>query len=110
VEVEQQENLEDAFQGLFKSSATGTGEEELLRIASDYALQINANQIKTLLFLESLSNQISNKQGIILKNFVERWLEIKRHNNSDAFVMKALEFISLRRFLSESSFKVNIEK
>ena len=43
-------------------------------------------------------------------SFVDRWLELKQYNNSDAFVMKALEFISLRKFLNENSLKVNIDK
>ena len=100
-------NLEDAFSKLFKSSVSGTGEEELLRIASDYALQINAHQIKLLLYLEfraeqyrALAKAMPKKerwyfwQADFLSKFVYRWLDLKRHNNSDVFVMRGLDTIS----------------
>jgi len=103
--------LEDIFSKMFQSSVSGTGEEELLRIASTYSRQIHAKQIKVLLYLEfraSVARNPATKR--ILKSFVDRWLELKQFNNSDAFVMKALEFISLRKFLNENSLKVNIDK
>lgn len=118
-------NLEDAFSKLFKSSVSGTGEEELLRIASDYALQINAHQIKLLLYLEHRASQYRQMaalpqfkakaawyewQANYLTTFVFRWLDLKRHNNSDVFVMRGLDSISLRKFINENTLKVNIEK
>lgn len=116
-------NLEDAFSKLFKTSVSGTGEEELLRIASDYALQINAHQIKLLLYLEhrasmfrALADRLPEKkvwylwQADYLTTFVFRWLDLKRHNNSDIFVMRGLDSISLRKFINENTLKVNIEK
>lgn len=104
-------NLENEFQGLFANSTSGTGEEELLRIASKYSMQISAKQIRALLYLElwaSKTKSESDKKAI--HNFINRWLELKEYNNSAGFVMKALDFISLRRFLNENSLKVNIEK
>jgi len=117
-------NLEDAFGQLFKSSTSGTGEEELLRIASDYALQIKASQFRLLLYLEhkassfELAASYASKKhkaqyeyaARYLHNFVFRWLELKKHNNSDVFVMRALDSISLRKFINENTLKVNIEK
>lgn len=118
-------NLEDAFGQLFKSSTSGTGEEELLRIASDYALQIKASQFRCLLYLEHKASafELAAKSAgtarmkaqwsyaaIYLHEFVRRWLELKKHNNSDIFVMRALDSISLRKFINENTLKVNIEK
>lgn len=116
-------NLEDAFSKIFKSSVSGTGEEELLRIASDYALQIDAKQIKCLLYLENWASKFKalakqqpqyallyNWQAEYLSTFVYRWLDLKRHNNSDIFVMRGLDSISLRKFINENTLKVNIEK
>lgn len=103
------ENLEDAFQNLFKTSASGTGEEELLRIASQFSMQLSSKQIKALLYLEMLVTE-GHPRRVWIAEFVERWLTLKRNNDSDMFVMKALEHISLRKFLNENSFKVNIEK
>lgn len=107
-------NYEDAFQSLFKTSVSGSGEEELLRIASQYSLQITAKQIRCLLALHWFADELKemgyNSYGQRIKDFAAMWLKLKENNNSDAFVMKALEFISLRRFLGESSFKVDIQK
>src|ERR1700690_622778 len=76
--------LEDIFSKMFQSSVSGTGEEELLRIASTYSRQIHAKQIKVLLYLEyraSIAKNPATKR--ILKSFVDRWLELKQYNNSD---------------------------
>lgn len=104
------DNLEDTFQQLFKTSASGTGEEELLRIASTYSRQLNARQIKAILFLEWQIPMLPDTEKDRIRHFVNRWLELKQYNNSDIFVMKALEHIALRKFIGENSVKVNIEK
>jgi len=109
-EVKEELNLEDSFQGLFQNSTSGTGEEELLRIASTYSRQISAEQIKALLFLESESFDYDKQTNQKIKTFVKRWLELKQYNNSALFVMKALEHISLRKFINDNTMKVNIEK
>lgn len=110
-EALQDSSLDDIFAKMFQSSVSGTGEEELLRIASTYSRQIHAKQIKTLLYLEYRAQTTKNPETRkVLTAFVTKWLELKQYNNSDAFVMKALEFISLRKFLNENSLKVNIDK
>lgn len=103
-------NLEDAFGSLFKTSASGTGEEELLRIASTYSRQISARMIKALLYLHWLREEVNEKQAKLIDAFIKNWLEYKQFNNSDVFVMRALDSISLRKFIGENAFKVNIEK
>ena len=103
-------NLEDAFQNLFRTSASGTGEEELLRIASTFSMQITTRQMKALLYLEWASINLSPARRKQITQFVERWLGFKQHNNSDLFIMRALDSISLRKFVGENAFKVNIEK
>jgi len=111
------ENLEDAFQNLFKTSVSGSGEEELLRIASRYSLQLSVKQMKAILYLEWWIDEYGKSKrpqdvakGKRLKIFVDRYLELKQYNGSDVFVMKALEYISLRKFINEDAMKVNIEK
>jgi hypothetical protein len=103
-------NLEEKFQDLFRTSVSATGEEELLRIASTYSRQLTAQQIRLILLLEYLVFDLPERSAKKIQHFVHRWLELKQYNNSDAFVMKALEFISLRKFLNENSFKVDIQK
>lgn len=104
------ENLEDAFQNLFKTSASGTGEEELLRIASNYSMQLTAKQMRCLLYLEWHMPKLTEPRKAQVRHFVDRWLALKQNNNSDLFVMKALEHVSLRKFITENTMKVNIEK
>lgn len=109
-------NLEDAFQSIFGTSKSGTGEEELLRIASQFSLQISAPQMKLLIYLmhraerEQARGGYHTEEARLMRMFVIKWLEYKQNNNSDVFVMKALEHISLRHYINENSFKVNIEK
>jgi len=107
-------NLESAFADLFKSSTSGSGEEELLRIASTYSRQLNKKQMRLLLFMEWKANKLevvgNTLESMRLRYFVQRWLELLQFNNSDIFVMKALEHISLRHFLNENSIKVSVEK
>jgi hypothetical protein len=102
--------IEDRWSDLFSGSASATGEEELLRIASKYSFQISARQIKALMYLENLAVSLPDPWGRQLRRIVTRWLELKENNNSDIFVMKALEYISLRKFFNENSFKVDIQK
>lgn len=106
-------DLEAAFQSLFKNSASGSGEEELLRVASDYALQLTAEQIKILLYVEGVALGVQTTSPwryARLMGFIHRYLDLKKHNQSDLFIMASLREISLRRYLNESSFKVNIDK
>lgn len=110
-------NVEDAFQDIFSGSVSGGGEEELLRIASDYALQLSASQIRALLWLELKAIDLEAKKtprslvaSAKLKTFIKRWVELKRNHNSDMFVMRALDAISLRRLIGENSVKVDIQK
>lgn len=104
-------DLSEAFSHLFEQT-TGTGEEELLRIASNYSLQLTGSQIKRLLLLLVIATfkDPGDKEFLRIESFIDKWLELKQHNNSDLFVMKALEFISLKKFLGENSIKVNVEK
>lgn len=103
-------NLEDKVASWLQSSVSGTGEEELLRIASTYSRQISARQIRCLLYIEMVAAVSPEETKKLLTQFIERWLELKQYNNSDIFVMKALEFISLRKFINENTMKLNINK
>jgi len=109
-----QQNLEDIFNDLFKKGTTGTGEEELLRVAAKYSMQLSAQQIKCLLYIAFEAEKArANKDfmsAAILNNFVIKWLEWKEYNNSAGFIMRVIGDISMRRFLTEQSFKVDIKK
>lgn len=108
---EENKNLEEAFANIFTNTTSATGEEELLRIASKFSRQISAQQIKILLFITDLAITTEDeKLRERLLTFKEQWIELKQYNNSARFVMKALDSISLKKFLGENAIKVNVEK
>lgn len=110
--VDDTTNLEDAFQGLFKTSVSGTGEEELLRIASKFSIQLTAPQIKALTYLRWISKHpgMPQERKEQIQSFLQDYLEYKQYNGSDMFVMRALDSISLRKFIGENAFKIDIQK
>lgn len=113
IKIEKKTNFEDLFTGLFEQTS-GTGDEELLRIASTYSRQLSGIQMKGVLLIYWMAFYLKligyQERADQLEEFVEKWLELKKYNNSDIFVMRALEYISLKRFLGENSIKVNVEK
>lgn len=109
VETEKKIDLGEAFNQLFQQTS-GTGEEELLRIASTYSRQITGEQMRALLFLRYLSNYLPGEMADRITDLLNYWIELKQWNNSALFVMKALEYISLKKFLGENAIKVNVEK
>jgi len=110
-----QQNLEGLFSDLFKGGGTtGTGEEELLRVAAKYSMQLSAAQIKCLLYIlhqaDILMAEKKFQSAAILNKFIVKWLEWKEYNNSAGFISHVIGDISMRRFLTEQSFKVDIKK
>lgn len=109
-ENNQIQNLEEAFATLFRGATTPGGDEELLRIASQYSLQFYAPQLRCLLFLEDQASIAPEYIKVRLKQFVNRWLELKQYNNTAMFVRQVLDSLSLKKFIGENTLKVNIEK
>jgi len=111
---EQKQNLEDSFQDLFKASVSGSGEDELLRIAADFSMQLSAAQVRCLCYLHDKAIALREKKKEIiaerLEKFVENYLRYKRNNNSANFVMQALGAISLKKFINENTVKINLMK
>lgn len=110
MEQEAKQNLEQVFSDLFKGGTTGTGEEELLRVAAKYSMQLSAAQIKCLLYIQFQADRFGGEVAKILHNFIKKWLEWKEYNNSAGFISHVIGDISMRRFLTEQSFKVDIKK
>lgn len=106
--------IEEAALNIFGGSTSGSGEEELLRIASNFALQLSARQINRLLWLKLAALRLRNAKkdnlAIVFDAFITNWLEWKKYNGSEAYIMRGLDSISMRRYLNEGSFKVNIDK
>jgi len=103
--------LEDKIQSAFGGTFSGTGEEELLRVASKFSLQYTGNQIRIMLYLYDVALRYkgaSNSERLVA--YVNKYSELKQFNNSDRFVMTALESIALKRFIGENALKINVEK
>lgn len=102
---------EELFENLTASSASGTGEEELLRIASKFSKQVSMRQIRKLIILKVVAPNFSNetvRQG--LKDVVDIWIEYKQYHQSNGYVMAALDAISLRKFINDQTMKINLNK
>lgn len=104
--------LEEKFLDFF-APAIGGGDDSILKVAAEFSSQYSARQIKALIFLEVMSKGLKESAPYyseLYKIIINRWVEYKRHHGSDQFVMAALQNISLRKFISENSFKVDIKK
>lgn len=109
------QNLGAAFQQLFGAKLSGTGEEELLRLASTFSVQLSARQVKTLVYLycyvaNAFELDEKPKVAQFFRDFVLKYIEYKQFNNSDIFVMRALDSIALRKFMNENTMKIQVQK
>jgi len=112
--MEDSKNLESSFQSLFGSKLSGTGEEELLRLATTFSVQLSSEQVRILLYLNFLARAYEkdghDNVAKIFDSFCLKYIEYKQYNNSDVFVMRALDSIALRKFMNENTFKVQVQK
>lgn len=76
------------------------GEEELLKVASKYSLQLSGVQIRGLLLLKIVKKICSKEDQERIDEFTKDYLMYKEYNGSDRFVMAALQEISLKKFIS----------
>lgn len=107
------QSVEQKLVELLGSGVTSSGDEELLRLGAKFARQITAPQMRLIVYLYFRAEQIAEKNpkdAKLLQGFVRNWLELKSYNNSDVFIMRFMDSISLRRFWNENSMRANIEK
>jgi len=63
------------------------------------------------LLLQTLASWSSTeKTREALVSLQQQFLNFKQYHNSNMFVLKALEMISVRKLLNENSVKVNVQK
>lgn len=109
--MDQKQNLEQAISNIFQSSVSASPQEELLRQASKYSMQINIDQIKGILFLKWLANTLGDPVfKMTIDDFVKEWLEMKQYDNTSAFILQLYRYNSLERYLNENSLKLNVQK
>ena len=91
-EEEKRFDLESAFGDMFSKSISATGEEELLRIASDHAKQYTSEQMMGIVLLEWIKEKAKNTQTKREIEVVIQTIDkLKRYHHSDEFVMRALD-------------------
>jgi len=103
-------NGEDIFASLFKTSASGTGEEELLRIGAGFSRQITGRQIKKLCLLAMVARRCNESTRINLENFIDRYMELKQYNQSKEYVMRMFDSIALRKYINSDAMKINVTR
>jgi len=103
---------EDIFNDAFGASASGSGEEELLKIGSSFSRQLSGRQMKTLIFLALLvMDERVPEQCRRQANYLKDWyMEYKQYNQSKEYVMRMFDSVSLRKFITSDAFKVNVMK
>ncbi|OGM19770.1 hypothetical protein A2771_01715 [Candidatus Woesebacteria bacterium RIFCSPHIGHO2_01_FULL_38_26b] len=94
-------NLEKEFTDIFGSSSFS--DDDLLKVVEKHTLQLNAQQIKSILWLYSFDNPL-------ISMVADKYLEIKHHNKSGELIIQALGAISLRKFISQFRFNINTTK
>lgn len=108
----EQSALVSDIMGAFASGSNG-GDEEILKIASDYALQITPNQIATLLKLKMFAIDNSEKYPHIMEKvdkFTKEYLTMKKFHESGAYIMRMVDSLSLKKIVPNDAVKVNVMK
>lgn len=86
---------------LLETMGTGSsGDEEILKVASKYALQLTGVQMRGLMLLRLAKNLCNPEDKERIDVFCEEYIKMKEYNGSDMFVMAALREISLKKFIS----------
>lgn len=113
MEDQKEKSLADKFQALL--STTGGGDDEaLLNLASSFSVQLSASQIRILLALNFFADVLvvegNEGQAKVLRSFLIKYIDLKKYHGSDFFVMRALDSVSLRRFMQERPIGVDVIK
>lgn len=95
------------------AQASGSSDEEILRIASNYALQLTPDQIYSIMKMKSFAEDykhINPRLPEIIENFTSQWLEIKHFHESGSFILRVIDALSLKRIIPSDATKVNVMK
>lgn len=85
---------------LLEKLGSGGGEEELLKVASKYSLQLSGLQMRGIMLLKLIKSYCNDTDKARIDEFCEEYIKMKEFNGSDLFIMSALREISLKKFIS----------
>lgn len=105
----------EKFEAVLNSSS---GEDEkMLELAAKYSVQLSAQQIRILLAINMIADfhemrgyEVNLGYAKVLRSFLKNYIMYKQYHASDFFVTRAIENLSLRRFINSDAFKVNVQK
>lgn len=109
--AEQQTSVADLMDAF--SHSAGSGDEEMLRIAQDYALQIRPDQIYCLMNLKMFAldyGSYNKTMKTTIELFIKDYLEMKHYHESGFFIRQIIADLSLKRIIPADATKINVMK
>lgn len=93
--------------------SAGSSEEEMLRLASNYALQLRPDQLECLMKLEMFAIDYGENNADLKTNielFIDKYLKLKHFHESGYFIRSIISDLSLKRIIPPDATKVNVMK
>lgn len=92
------------------TQSSGGGDEELLRIASNFSRQITGRQQRTMAMLYMFGISKGGEIEKKITKFLDYYMTNKQYHESGPFVMRALDAIAVKRYIDPGAVKVNVNK
>lgn len=96
------------------AQSSNNGDEEMLRIASEYSLQVGPRQMRTLLLLDLAAYQYKHLNAdlpILFGDLIaKKWLQLKHHHESGPFIMRVIDSLAVKKLVPNDAVKVNVMK
>lgn len=108
---EKKPNIADLMANFGDTS--GGSDEEMLKIASNYSLQMSGRQIACLMKLKMFALSYGHLNKTLLSDietFIKEYLELKHFHESGPFIRAVIGDLSLKRIIPNDATKVNVMK
>lgn len=112
---DKEKSIAERFNELFGSTAVGGDDEKLLETATKFAVQLSADQVRILSTLAMVADALEfvekkEAQAKVLRSFIKNYIMYKQFHGSDFFAMRALDSISLRKFMGPNPISLDVVK
>lgn len=95
------------------SQSSGGGDEEILKIASEYALQVGPRQIQTIMRLKMFAltyAKINENLTFVIESFIQEYLKVKHFHESGMFIRGVIGDLSLKKIIPPDAIRMNVMK
>lgn len=95
------------------SSSTESADGEMLKIASQYALQMTPDQLNTVMRLKMFVLDYGEYNPNIapaVEMFIKEYLDLKHYHESGMFIRGVIGDLSLKRIIPQDATKINVMK